>query len=316
MTLSTVKFAAVTLSKPNRRTMLTFWKVDWPQNKPSSNWNYQNHPVLELRIIITCNRYGSKNKWTRSRTFCVGKTKKLRSCVHRQEKGYGLKATPCFQKGSFLLFHRGERKPRGVLSSYSRKTFRSTCSNRKELGKVDSKFFVVKIDFRKEQTSTFSRTRSGAFSLTQQMRKLAWPASWMVHTRSQTSQAGLSSTTVIFFLSKSIIKTKTKFLKILLLYVVCCMFVFSLCATSPKATNLFMTNMVSTFNGKWKTSGSVHSIEIFFAKIFRLRSIYPWLFQSDSSEDSDFFASEVLPNFSFLSEHLAKTTNENTGCCF
>ena len=33
----TVKFVAVTLLKPNTRTMLLYWKVDWPQNKPSSN---------------------------------------------------------------------------------------------------------------------------------------------------------------------------------------------------------------------------------------------------------------------------------------
>ena len=37
MTPFTVNFVAVTLLKPNTRTMLTFWKVAWPQNKPSSN---------------------------------------------------------------------------------------------------------------------------------------------------------------------------------------------------------------------------------------------------------------------------------------
>ena len=33
----TVNFVAVTLLKPNTQTMLIFWKVDWPQNKSSSN---------------------------------------------------------------------------------------------------------------------------------------------------------------------------------------------------------------------------------------------------------------------------------------
>ena len=32
MMLSTANFAAVTLLKPNSRIMLTFLKVDWPQN--------------------------------------------------------------------------------------------------------------------------------------------------------------------------------------------------------------------------------------------------------------------------------------------
>ena len=35
--LSTVNIAAATPSKPNTRTMLTYWKVDWAQNKPLSN---------------------------------------------------------------------------------------------------------------------------------------------------------------------------------------------------------------------------------------------------------------------------------------
>ena len=35
MTTFTVNCVAVTLLKPNTRTMLTFWKVAWPQNKPS-----------------------------------------------------------------------------------------------------------------------------------------------------------------------------------------------------------------------------------------------------------------------------------------
>ena len=72
MMLSSVNFAAATLSKPNTRTTLTYGKVDWPENRPSSTWNCQSYPILELRIIITCNRYVSKNKWAHSRTFCGG----------------------------------------------------------------------------------------------------------------------------------------------------------------------------------------------------------------------------------------------------
>ena len=70
--LSTVNFAAATLSKPNTQTMLIYWKVDWQHNKLLSNWN-----LLELRFIITCNRYGSKNKWAHSGNFCGGITTKM-----------------------------------------------------------------------------------------------------------------------------------------------------------------------------------------------------------------------------------------------
>ena len=38
------------------------------QKKPLSNWNCQSNPLRELGIIITCNRYGSKNKCS-SRNF-------------------------------------------------------------------------------------------------------------------------------------------------------------------------------------------------------------------------------------------------------
>ena len=41
-------------------------KSDWPQNKPLSNWNYQSHPLLVLRIINTCNNDGSRNKLAHS----------------------------------------------------------------------------------------------------------------------------------------------------------------------------------------------------------------------------------------------------------
>ena len=86
MMLSTVNFPAATLSKPNTQIMLTYWKVDWPQNKPLWNWSCQSHPLLELRIIITCNRYGSKNKWAHSGTFCGGITTKMLCQLWRQCK--------------------------------------------------------------------------------------------------------------------------------------------------------------------------------------------------------------------------------------
>ena len=79
MMLSTVNFAAATFSKPNTQIMLTYWKVDWPQNKPLSNWS-------KLRNIITCNRYGSKNKWAHSKTFCGGTTTKMLRQLWRQCK--------------------------------------------------------------------------------------------------------------------------------------------------------------------------------------------------------------------------------------
>ena len=56
---STLKFVAVTLFKPNTRTSLTYWKVDWPQNKPLSNRNCQSHLLLELETINNCIRYGT-----------------------------------------------------------------------------------------------------------------------------------------------------------------------------------------------------------------------------------------------------------------
>ena len=37
MTVFTVSFVSATLLKPNTRTTLIYWKVDWPQNKRSSN---------------------------------------------------------------------------------------------------------------------------------------------------------------------------------------------------------------------------------------------------------------------------------------
>ena len=84
--LSTVNFAAATLPKRNTQTLLTYWKVNWPQNKPLSNWNCQSHPLLELRFIITCNRYWSTIKCALSRTFCGGITKKMLCQLRRQPK--------------------------------------------------------------------------------------------------------------------------------------------------------------------------------------------------------------------------------------
>ena len=66
------KLHFITLWKPSTRVMLIYWKVDWPQNRLSSIYNYQSHPLLGLRNINTCNKYGSRNKWARSETFCGG----------------------------------------------------------------------------------------------------------------------------------------------------------------------------------------------------------------------------------------------------
>ena len=66
----TVNCLTVTLSEPITQTMLAYWKVDWPQNKLLSNWNYESHHLLELRFISACNRYGSTKKWVHSAPFC------------------------------------------------------------------------------------------------------------------------------------------------------------------------------------------------------------------------------------------------------
>ena len=49
-------------------------KVDWPGNKPSSNKNYQSHPLLGLRNINACINYGSRNKLALSKNFCASLT--------------------------------------------------------------------------------------------------------------------------------------------------------------------------------------------------------------------------------------------------
>ena len=86
MMLSTVNSAGATLAKPNTLTSLTCWKVNWPQNKPLSNWNCWSQPLQELRINITCNRYGSKNKRALTGTFCGGITMKMLCQLWRQFK--------------------------------------------------------------------------------------------------------------------------------------------------------------------------------------------------------------------------------------
>ena len=76
MKFSAKNFAVVTLLKPITRTMLTFWKMSWPQNNPLSNWNYQNQPLMEMRSNNTCDRHWSKNKWAHAGNFSSGITKK------------------------------------------------------------------------------------------------------------------------------------------------------------------------------------------------------------------------------------------------
>ena len=45
-------------------------------------------PLLDLRITITCNRYGSKNKWAHSRFFCGGTKTKMLCQLWRQCKNW------------------------------------------------------------------------------------------------------------------------------------------------------------------------------------------------------------------------------------
>ena len=66
--------------------MLTFWKVDWPQKKPSSNENYQSHHLLGLKIINTCNKYGNRNHRAHSKAFCAGITIKMLFQLYKQGK--------------------------------------------------------------------------------------------------------------------------------------------------------------------------------------------------------------------------------------
>ena len=61
-----INVVAVVLLEPNARTMLIYWKADCPQIKPFSIKSYPNHPILSLRIINTCNKYGNTNKWAYS----------------------------------------------------------------------------------------------------------------------------------------------------------------------------------------------------------------------------------------------------------
>ena len=72
--LSTVNLAVANLLKPSRRTMLTYWIVHWHTEQAVIKLKLSKPPptgIEKFRIIITCYRYGGKNKWTHSRTFCV-----------------------------------------------------------------------------------------------------------------------------------------------------------------------------------------------------------------------------------------------------
>ena len=77
LTSFTVNFVIVTLFKSNRQILLKFWKLDWPKNKPFSNWNYQNQTLQGSRVIKTWTKPENRNKWAHSKTFCVGITMKM-----------------------------------------------------------------------------------------------------------------------------------------------------------------------------------------------------------------------------------------------
>ena len=81
-----VNCVAVTLFQPTARTVSTFWRVDWSQNKLLSSRYYQSQPVLELRFVKTCNKYGSRIKSTCSMIFCAGLTIKMLFQLSRQCK--------------------------------------------------------------------------------------------------------------------------------------------------------------------------------------------------------------------------------------
>ena len=50
------KFRRLTLLRQNTMPMLTYWKVEWSQNKPFSNWNYQSHQLQEWRTMNGCKK--------------------------------------------------------------------------------------------------------------------------------------------------------------------------------------------------------------------------------------------------------------------
>ena len=77
MTRFTVNVAAVTLLKQNKKSLLLYWKKNWPQNKPMSKLSYQSHHLQELRTINVCKKHGSTSKWLYSKTVCAGITIKI-----------------------------------------------------------------------------------------------------------------------------------------------------------------------------------------------------------------------------------------------
>ena len=85
--LSTVNFSAV---KPNTlsKSKTLYWPFEkWLDHRTSC---HQIETIkatpLGLRIIITCNRHGSKNNWAHSMNFCGGITKKMLCQLWRQCK--------------------------------------------------------------------------------------------------------------------------------------------------------------------------------------------------------------------------------------
>ena len=70
LTTFAVNFIGRTLLKLNARTTLTSWSLDWPQNKPSSDENYRSHPYWDWKLPVLANKYGSRNNWSQSKTFC------------------------------------------------------------------------------------------------------------------------------------------------------------------------------------------------------------------------------------------------------
>ena len=64
-------FAAVVFLKQNKISTIIFWKVERPEKKLLSQWNYLSYPLLRLNIINTYNQFGIRNKWAPSMTFCA-----------------------------------------------------------------------------------------------------------------------------------------------------------------------------------------------------------------------------------------------------
>ena len=93
----------VTLWKLITQTILTFWKVDWPQNKPLWKGNCQSFWILELRNNNTCNKNGSRNNWPRSKTFCAVTKIKFLYHLCRQTKNWLVFTTTKISTGYNLV---------------------------------------------------------------------------------------------------------------------------------------------------------------------------------------------------------------------